>query len=288
MALGRRMSDASGAGVVTTPGGPFLLDAEFVQEGDDLLIAGADGRTLVAQNYFDGEQPALQTDHGHVLSAKQVEALVRTPDADITQIAQVQAPSSSPIGSIIDLEGSVSVRHVNGQQDVLAEGDSVYEDDLLITGPAGSAEIQFVDETKFSIGPNGRMTLDDFVFNPNTGVGEMGVSVVQGLFRFVSGKVAHSGEDNMLVKLPTGTIGIRGTHVVGQAAAEGYENKVTLLENPPPPGSPPGDRADGWRDHLHHIGGQPPYHRSKRHDLRPEHQPASVGRSATDGDTGRG
>jgi len=50
---------------------------------------------------------------------------------------------------------------------------------------------------------------------------------------------AKIDDEAMAVKIPVGTIGIRGTHVVGQAAAEGENNSVTLLPNPGAAGEAP-------------------------------------------------
>ena len=46
----------------------------------------------------------------------------------------------------------------------------------------------------------------------------------------VSGDVAATGE--MVIETPVSTIGIRGTSVVIQAASEGEQNLITLLEDP--------------------------------------------------------
>ena len=45
----------------------------------------------------------------------------------------------------------------------------------------------------------------------------------------MSGQVAKSGDDAMVVKTPVASIGIRGTTVAGKAAAEGSSNSITLL-----------------------------------------------------------
>ena len=45
----------------------------------------------------------------------------------------------------------------------------------------------------------------------------------------MSGQVAKSGDDAMVVGTPVASIGIRGTTVAGKAAAEGSSNSITLL-----------------------------------------------------------
>ncbi len=73
------------------------------------------------------------------------------------------------------------------------------------------------------------MVLDEFVYNPADNLGNLGVSVLQGAFSFVSGEVAKLSPDAMTVTTPVATIGIRGTKVAGIAAAEGEQSTISLL-----------------------------------------------------------
>jgi trimeric autotransporter adhesin len=73
------------------------------------------------------------------------------------------------------------------------------------------------------------MVMDDVAYDPDTQEGNATISVVQGVFSFVSGQIAKTGPDAMVLKTPVATLGIRGTKVAGQAAAEGEENTISLL-----------------------------------------------------------
>ena len=75
------------------------------------------------------------------------------------------------------------------------------------------------------------MLLDELVYNPETGDGNMTIDMVEGAFSFISGEIAKTGEDAMTIKTPVATIGIRGTTVAGKAAVEGNENSFTLLQD---------------------------------------------------------
>jgi hypothetical protein len=79
------------------------------------------------------------------------------------------------------------------------------------------------------------MVLDEFVYDPHTGVGTVSAQILKGFFRFVTGKVAQAKPSSMKVRTPVGTIGIRGTMVVGHIDGEnaeivligpGYENNA--------------------------------------------------------------
>ena len=54
--------------------------------------------------------------------------------------------------------------------------------------------------------------------------------IVQGVFSFVSGEIAKSGPEAMMVDTPVATIGIRGTQVAIKIGAKGEDTVITLLE----------------------------------------------------------
>lgn len=86
--------------------------------------------------------------------------------------------------------------------------DDVYHNELIKTGIRSATEIIFVDETRLVIGPNSRMTLDRFVFDPDPDRAAFVMTAVRGVFRFASGKLPKK---SYLIRTPAATIGIRGT-----------------------------------------------------------------------------
>ena len=77
------------------------------------------------------------------------------------------------------------------------------------------------------------MVLDELTFDPTSLEGSSSFSVVQGVFVFVSGEIAANNPDDMVVRTPVATLGIRGTKVAGRAAAEGELNTVTMMPEGP-------------------------------------------------------
>ena len=82
---------------------------------------------------------------------------------------------------------------------------------MLTTGPNGSVGITFIDNTRFSAGPNSRIELKQFRFNPTTQEGEFLTDMQQGTLAIVSGQIAKRSPDAMKVKTPTTILGVRGT-----------------------------------------------------------------------------
>ena len=108
------------------------------------------------------------------------------------------------------------------QQDVLHVGTGVYHDEVVKTNATSIAQIRFLDKTSLSVGPNSKVTLDKFVYDPSTNVGNVVLQASRGTFRFITGS---QDPRNYSIKTPVATIGVRGTiiHVLYD------ENGVTIV-----------------------------------------------------------
>ncbi|MDA7946771.1 MAG: FecR domain-containing protein [Hyphomicrobiaceae bacterium] len=112
-----------------------------------------------------------------------------------------------------DVSGSAG-----GRVRVIKVGSGVFQNEVIATGAASSAQLLFRDETSLTIGANSRLTLDRFVYNPSTRTGDVVVNALQGTFRFVSGSAKPGG---YTIKTPVATVGLRGTIVEGYIASDG-------------------------------------------------------------------
>lgn len=91
---------------------------------------------------------------------------------------------------------------------MLSIGAAVVHNERIVTNARGSTQLLFIDRTTLNIGPNSDLLIDEYVFDPNRGVGRMTVSLSKGFMRFVGGRITHNGSAS--VKTPPATIGIRG------------------------------------------------------------------------------
>ena len=101
----------------------------------------------------------------------------------------------------------VAVR--NGVAVVLNVGDAVYRNDVIQTGANSAVGIAFIDASAFNLSANGRMMLNEFIYNPGGTGNSSLLNLVQGAATFISGQVSKTGE--MFVQTPSATVGIRGT-----------------------------------------------------------------------------
>lgn len=145
----------------------------------------------------------------------------------------VTAPGVSPaignqIGVVAAARGSVELKLPGQVGRVAQSGQPVFLGDEVKTDAQGNLQILLLDETVFTIGPNSALVIDEFVYDPKTQDGKVKANIAQGVFRYVSGKIAAKKPSNVSLKLPTATIGIRGT-IVGGNILPGGNSLVALL-----------------------------------------------------------
>jgi hypothetical protein len=146
--------------------------------------------------------------------------------------AMMPGQTTGMIGVAAAVQGKVDLTRTGQVGYVVDNGLEIFLGDKISTDEKGRLQILLLDETVFTIGPNSELVIDEFVYDPKTNDGVLKAEVVKGVFRFVTGKIAHKKPTNMEVNLPAGQIGIRGTIVAGKC--EGLRSLVVLMG--------PGDR----------------------------------------------
>ncbi len=151
------------------------------------------------------------------------------------------AESPTRIGAAAAVRGLVQLAAVADVRAVgkdAVSGDPIFLGDRVTTGPSGRLQIMLLDETVFTLGPKGVIVIDEFVYDPKTSKGKVAASILKGTFRFVTGKISNRQPSDMKVKLPVGSIGVRGTSVAG--ITDGTRATVVLLG--PGPNANTGER----------------------------------------------
>ena len=97
---------------------------------------------------------------------------------------------------------------VRGAPVPLSDGSDVFGDQMVRTGDASAAQLIFLDQTNFQLGPNSEAVFDKFVYDRDKATGEVVIKVSKGIFRFVTGSLTPGSYQ---IKTPVATIGVRGT-----------------------------------------------------------------------------
>jgi hypothetical protein len=109
------------------------------------------------------------------------------------------------------VRGDVQVARADVVGRQVESGESIFLQDAIESGADSGMQILLLDESVFTIGPESALTIDEYVYDPATGDGSLAADMTKGVMRFVSGNIAAGTPENMTIKLPAGTIGIRGT-----------------------------------------------------------------------------
>ncbi len=108
-------------------------------------------------------------------------------------------------------------------------GDVIYLNDEISTSIDGNVQILLKDQTVFSMGSSSSIVFDRFIYDPSGGrASSLIATVKKGAFKFISGKIAKSDPDAMVLNLPNASAAIRGTTVAGFVGADGASELLLL------------------------------------------------------------
>lgn len=139
--------------------------------------------------------------------------LLRTTAAAVIAAAAAAVPARAEpqVGVTSAVNQSAELERASRKQTVVI-GENVLFKDRVITSREALVQILFVDGSAFTIGSNARVVIDEFVFNPSSGSGDLVAEVTEGALRFVGGKLSKNG-GQVRFKTPVGTLGVRGAIV---------------------------------------------------------------------------
>ncbi len=129
-------------------------------------------------------------------------------------------------GKVAILRGEVKAIDTTGNERTLAARAPIYVDDTINTGPNGQVQLLFKDESIYTLGPDSSLKIDSFVYDPATGAGELVTEATKGSFRMVTGAIAKKKPEQVKVRTPVATIGIRGTYFAGRVTPAGLQTML--------------------------------------------------------------
>jgi len=166
---------------IEIPEGFFVAAAGFARGGGDLVLTAGNGDTVVLQGYFDTEvRPDLVSSSGATFPADLVVKLAG-PQAPGQYAQAAPMAGAQPVGTVEEIDGVVMVTRADGTKIELNLGDPIFQGDILETGADAALGVVFADETTFAMAENGRVVLDEMIYDPGTQDGSMVMSVVQGV-----------------------------------------------------------------------------------------------------------
>ena len=123
----------------------------------------------------------------------------------------VSTISASEIGGISELTGNGEITRADSSEALTAEINSdIFSYDDVRTGK-GRLAIQFLDDSVVKLTEHSKLIIDEYIFDPDPNKSKMALNMASGTARFITGKLGKINKQNISIKTPTATIGIRGT-----------------------------------------------------------------------------
>ena len=120
----------------------------------------------------------------------------------------VPQPVFARVGVTSATDGDPRGKPPQEAERILRIGIDVQANEAITTGSNDRAHLVFLDGTSLTVGPNAQLTIDKFVYDPNTKTGELAVNASKGVLRLVGGKISKTNP--ITITTPSSTIGIRG------------------------------------------------------------------------------
>ena len=112
-------------------------------------------------------------------------------------------------GQITEITGPTQI--TRGSDKILAVLKTGIESNDRIETLNSKTEITFIDDTHVTVGEHSKLLVDDFVYDPKSSSGKLGIKASFGTVRYLSGRIAHNKSSNVNVITPTASIAVRGT-----------------------------------------------------------------------------
>jgi hypothetical protein len=123
--------------------------------------------------------------------------LCLTPLDALARVGVTSASDGDPLG-----------KPPNENERILRIGIDVQANELVTTGAKDRAHLVFLDGSSLTVGPNARIVIDRFVFDPATNQGDLVINASRGVLRLVGGRISKGKP--IVIVTPSSTIGIRG------------------------------------------------------------------------------
>ena len=129
------------------------------------------------------------------------------------------------IGSVTEASGTAIIKR--GKDTIQVAKGTLIETNDKVETKNGKVKIVFKDDTNVTVTESSSLIIDDFVYDPKSGAGKLGLKAAAGTVRYVSGSIAKDPK-NVKINTPTAAIAVRGTDFV-MAVSETGASMIMLM-----------------------------------------------------------
>ena len=144
----------------------------------------------------------------------------------LTALLWLTITAYANIGQVADQKGNGAIER---GRDLVGSGvgTEIQSMDAAVT-TNGTMRIDFIDDTRVDITQHSKLIIDEFVFDPANDIGSLSLKASLGTVRYASGQIAKKYKQNVKIRTPSATIGVRGTDFV-MVVDEVGGSLITLL-----------------------------------------------------------
>ena len=131
-------------------------------------------------------------------------------------------------GKVETIKGIATAQKSGEHERQLQKNSPIFTSDVITTDEKSTVELRFSDDTKFFIGTDSELSIEKYIYGEAEEEDSFSARITKGTFRFITGIIAKKKPESMEVNTAVATIGIRGTHVIGEADAT--SSTIILME----------------------------------------------------------
>jgi len=209
--------------------GAMIADGTYTREGSDLIITNSNDASVTIESYFSPlDQATLLSTDGARLTPDMVDSFL----SHSNHYAQSTLTMNDipPIAEATDVFGDVIVTRADGTKVSLESGMPIFQGDIVETTAEGAISITFADQTTFALSEDARLSIDEYVYNTAEQGGSSLFSMLKGSFVYTSGLIGKDDPSSVNIETPAGSIGIRGTVVMGKITPNGDGSEITIID----------------------------------------------------------
>ena len=136
--------------------------------------------------------------------------------------------SVANIGNITELNGAGKVVRDQTYKASLTFDINSFDNVQTSNGRLG---ITFLDDSQVRLTEHSQLIIDEFIYDPDPSKSKMALQFASGTARFITGKLATIDKENIFIKTPSATIGIRGTDFTVTVDELGRSLVILLPDN---------------------------------------------------------
>ncbi|RTE85799.1 MULTISPECIES: FecR domain-containing protein [Gammaproteobacteria] len=131
--------------------------------------------------------------------------------ACFSSTVSAQESDTETAGQLLFTHGTVEITR-NEETTSASRGEDLFNQDLLITGTASSAQIRFSDNSLIAVRPETEFLIENYAYDEtNPENGRQSTQLIRGSLRAMTGAIGQARPENVEFKTPVATMGIRGT-----------------------------------------------------------------------------